>query len=228
MELARIWPPFGLEITAANDSQEITLRAMRDEDIAMLADATPADIFGNEIPDHAFGWLFDVDNNPAQFRWSNRAQMTPAHWSLDLVVVHDGEVVGSVDMRANDFPGNKTVETGSWIYHRLQGQGLGTLVRRAIAEISFNHFGAERLTTAWANSNIASAAVSAKLGYEKTADITVDSLGPDKHTASGVRAELLRENYEPDAKLTFTVKGVSPELKALLGIETPAAANNQE
>ncbi|MDO5506847.1 MAG: GNAT family N-acetyltransferase [Corynebacterium casei] len=218
MELARIWPPFGLEITAANGSQEITLRAMRDEDIAMLADATPHAIFGNEIPDHAFGWLFDVDNNPAQFRWSNRAQMTPAHWSLDLVVVHNGAVVGSVDMRANDFPGNKTVETGSWIYHRLQGQGLGTLVRRAIAEISFNHFGAERLTTAWANSNTASAAVSTKLGYQKTSDITVDSLGPDKHTAPGVRAELLRENYQPDTTLTFTVRGVSPELKALLGI----------
>lgn len=218
MELARIWPPFGLEITAANGSQEITLRAMRDEDIAMLADATPAAIFGPAIPEHAFGWLFDADNNPARFRWSNRAQMTPAHWSLDLVVVHAGEVVGSVDMRANDFPGNKTVETGSWIYHRLQGQGLGTLVRRAIAEISFNHFGAERLTTAWANSNTASAAVSAKLGYQKTADITVDSLGPAKHTAPGVRAELLRENYQPDANLTFTVKGVSPELQALLGI----------
>lgn len=218
MELARIWPPFGLEITAADGSQEITLRAMRDEDIAALADATPADIFGPDIPDHAFGWLFDVDNNPAQFRWSNRAQMTPAHWSLDLVVVHAGEVVGSVDMRANDFPGNKTVETGSWIYHRLQGQGLGTLVRRAIAEISFNHFDAERLTTAWAKSNKASATVSAKLGYEKTADITVDSLGPDKHTAPGVRAELLRENYQPDTNLTFTVNGVTAELKSLLGI----------
>lgn len=218
MELAGIWPPFGLEVTAANGSQEITLRAMRDEDFAVLADATPHDIFGPDIPEHAFGWLFDADNSPAQFRWSNRAQMTPAHWSLDLVIVHAGEVVGSVDMRANDFPDNKTVETGSWIYHRLQGQGLGTLVRRAIAEISFNHFGAERLTTAWANSNTASATVSAKLGYQKTSDITVDSLGPDKHTAPGVRAELLRENYQPDTTLTFTVNGVSPELKALLGI----------
>lgn len=218
MELARIWPPFGLEITATNGTQEITLLAMRDEDIAMLADATPHHIYGPDIPEHAFGWLFDSTNSPAQFRWANRAQMTPAHWSLDLVVVHAGEVVGSVDMRANDFSNNKTVETGSWIYHKLQGQGLGTLVRRGIAELSFNHFGAERLTTAWANSNTASAAVSAKLGYQKTADITVDSLGPDKHTAPGVRAEMLRENYQPDTTLTFNVNGVSPELKALLGI----------
>lgn len=218
MELARIWPPFGLEITAADGSQEITLRAMRDEDIAMLADATPAAIFGPAIPEHAFGWLFDADNNPARFRWSNRAQMTPAHWSLDLVVVHQGEVIGSVDLRANDFAGNKAVETGSWIYYNLQGQGLGTLVRHAIAELGFNHFGAKRLTTAWANSNHASANVSKKLGYKKTADITVDSLGPDKHTAPGVRAELTCADYQPNDNLTFTVAGVTPELKKLLGI----------
>lgn len=218
MELERIWPPFGLEITATNGRDEITLRAMRDEDIAVLADVTPADIFGPDVPDHAFGWLFDTSNSSAQFRWANRAQMAPAHWSLDLVIVHAGEVVGSVDMRANDFPGNKTVETGSWIYYKLQGQGLGTLVRHAIAEISFGHFGAQRLTTAWANTNKASATVSAKLGYRKTADITVDSLGADNHTAPGTRAELTGADYQHDENYAFTVNGVTSELKKLLGI----------
>ena len=86
------------------------------------------------------------------------------------------------------------------------------------AELGFNHFGAERLTTAWARSNKASAAVSAKLGYHVTADITVESLGPDNHTAPGVRAELLRSNYHRPAKLQCEVRGLTPELKSLLGI----------
>ena len=218
MDLARIWPPFGLEITASHAGEEISLRVMRDEDIAVLSDATPTDIFGSDIPEHAFGWLFDAANSPAQFRWSHRVQMSPAHWSLDLVVIKDGGVIGSVDMRANDFTTTKSIETGSWIYHCFQGRGIGTLVRHAIVELGFNHFGAERLTTAWARSNKASAAVSAKLGYHVTADITVESLGPDNHTAPGVRAELSRSNYHRPAELQCEVRGLTPELRSLLGI----------
>ena len=218
MDLARIWPPFGLEITASHAGEEISLRVMRDEDIAVLNDATPTDIFGSDIPEHAFGWLFDAANSPAQFRWSHRVQMSPAHWSLDLVVIKDGGVIGSVDMRANDFTTTKSIETGSWIYHCFQGRGIGTLVRHAIVELGFNHFGAERLTTAWARSNKASAAVSAKLGYHVTADITVESLGPDNHTAPGVRAELSRSNYHRPAELQCEVRGLTPELRSLLGI----------
>lgn len=218
MDLARIWPPFGLEITAHNGREEITLRAMRDEDILAIADVTPADIFGSEIPEHAFGWLFDAHNNPAQFRWAHRAQMSPAHWSLDLAIVHKGQVIGSVDMRANDFPANRSIETGSWIYYSLQGQGLGTLVRHAIAQTGFNHFGAAKLTTAWASSNKASAAVSANLGYATIAATTVEGLGPDNHTAPGERAELLRQNYQHPDNLHVTVDGVSPALEKLLGL----------
>src|SRR5699024_11363496 len=139
--------------------------ARRDEGIPATGAVPPADIFGRDLPEHAFGWLFDAHNTPAQFRWAHRAQMSPAHWSLDSAIVHKGKVIGSVDMRANDFPANKTIETGSWIYYSLQGQGLGTLVRHAIAQSGFNHFGAAKLTTAWASSNKASAAMSAKLGY---------------------------------------------------------------
>ena len=218
MDLARIWPPFGLEITVAHRGEEISLRVMRDEDIAVLSDATPADLFGPDIPEHAFGWLFDAHNSPALFRWEHRVQMTPAHWSLDLVVCKHNQVIGSVDMRADDFPNTKSIETGSWIYHRHQGRGIGTLVRHAVAQLSFHHFGAERLTTAWARSNKASAAVSAKLGYTTTAEITVESLGPDNHTAPGVRAQLLHSDYQQPEDQQVQVRGLTPELEQLLGL----------
>src|SRR5690625_4267329 len=218
MDLTRIWPPFGLEITASHASEEISLRVMRDEDIAVLNDATPTDIFGSDIPEHAFGWLFDETNSPALFRWSHRVQMSPAHWSLDFVVVQHNKVIGSVDMRAIDFSTTKSIETGSWIYHRLQGRGIGTLVRLAIVGLGFNHYGAERLTPPRARSNKASGAVSDELGYHVTADITVGSLGPDNHTAPGVRAELSRSNYHRPAELQCEVRGLTPELRSLLGI----------
>src|SRR5699024_6428763 len=199
MDLARIWPPFGLEITVAHRGEEISLRVMRDEDIAVLSDATPADLFGPDIPEHAFGWLFDAHNSPALFRWEHRVQMTPAHWSLDLVVCKHNQVIGSVDMRANDFPNTKSIETGSWIYHRFQGRGIGTLVSNAVAQLSFHH-------------------LCAKLGYTTTAEITVESLGPDNHTAPGVRAQLLHSDYQQPEDMQVQVRGLTPELEQLLGL----------
>src|SRR5699024_1760377 len=147
MDLARIWPPFGLEITAAHTGEAISLRVMRGEEIAVLNDATPTDIFGSDIPEYAFGWLFDETNSPALFRWSHRVQMSPAHWSRDFVVAQHTTVIGSVDMRAIASSTTKSIETGSCTYPRPQGRGIGTLVRPAIAALGFSHFCAEPPTT---------------------------------------------------------------------------------
>src|SRR5690625_5039031 len=108
MDLTRIWPPFGLEITAAHTGEEISLRVMRDEDIAVLNDATPTVIIASDISEHAFGWILDKANSPAQFRWEHRVQMSATHWALDLVVAQHNKVIASVDMRATDFSTTKS------------------------------------------------------------------------------------------------------------------------
>src|SRR5699024_7398324 len=102
------------------------------------------------------------------------------------------------------------------MYPRYHNCCIRTLDRHAVAQLSFDHFGAGRLTTAWARSNKASAAVSAKLGYTTTAEITVESLGPDNHTAPGVRAQLLHSDYQQPEDLQVQVRGLTPELKLLL------------
>ncbi|MFH0412568.1 GNAT family N-acetyltransferase [Corynebacterium sp. L4756] len=218
MELEFIWPPFGLEITVSNGRDELSLRVMRDEHIAAIAGVTPADIYGADIPDYAFGWLFDEDNNSAQFRWLNRAQTSPTQWWLDFIVMRGEEVVGTLSMRAPDFPETKSIETGSWIYHKYQGQGLGTLVRHALAATAFNHFGASQLTTSWADANVVSATVSSKLGYRKIKSIEVDNLGPGGQTTPGTQAMLERADYQQPSDIKVTATGVSPELKKLLGL----------
>lgn len=60
----------------------------------------------------------------------------------------------------------RTLETGSWLARRFHGQGIGTVMRRAICAFAFDHLGAERITSAAFLDNPASRAVSSKVGYQ--------------------------------------------------------------
>ncbi|WP_234462641.1 hypothetical protein [Corynebacterium macginleyi] len=87
-----MWPPFGLTIRASDATHPgVELRVMRDEDIAGIAGVAPEDIYGADIPDYAFPWLFNPRMNTAaaaaQFRWSNRAQLRPEKWSLASITL---------------------------------------------------------------------------------------------------------------------------------------------
>lgn len=119
-----MWPPFGLEVVTREEREqqhrEITMRVLRDEDLAIIHGVTPAQIYGDRVPEYAFDWLFRPPS--PHFRWSHRVSLSPEEWSLDCGVFMDGELVGVVDMRAQDFAHSREVETGSWIYHRHQGK----------------------------------------------------------------------------------------------------------
>lgn len=222
--LTQVWPPFGVRIEVATPERSIALLGLTDAHLPLLAHASEESVYGPNTPDHAFPWLFAPDSerarNSAQFRWLNRVNFQPAAWSLDLVVFDGDTLIGAVDLRATDFAFRRTVATGSWIFHRFQGQGFGTLVRHAIAGFCFDHLGAERVESGWILGNDASARVSAKLGYVKVKNIQVPA-GPDSIPLPGELAELTRERYRqihPDAP-TVTVSGLTPELRAMMGVE---------
>nr|WP_324011076.1 GNAT family protein [Parvimonas sp. C2] len=145
---------------------------MRDEDIAAIAGVAPEDIYGADIPDYAFPWLFNPRMNTpaaaAQFRWTNRAQLRPEKWSLDFIVrdAHSGEILGTIDARAEDFATTREIATGSWVFHRFQGLGVGTLIRHAVVSFGLDYLGAQAMSTSWVAHNEASARVSQKLGYQ--------------------------------------------------------------
>ncbi|MDY3126672.1 MAG: GNAT family protein [Corynebacterium sp.] len=212
MDLTQIWPPFGFQITAANAAHDIVLRTMRDEDIAALAGASATDIFGPQVPSYAFPWLAGSPSDTAAFRWSQRLHFHPHHWELPLVIALNGEPIGTVDIRADDFSSTRTVNTGSWIYYAQQGQGLGTLVRHAIAVAAFEHFQAVKLISQFYTDNTRSAAVSAKLGYTVLPDISRDDIG------TLATAELCKADYTCPQDVTVTVSGLSDQLKQLMGV----------
>lgn len=192
-----MWAPFRVSIHVG----ELTLRVLRDSDIAAIHGVTAAEIFGEPLPEHTFPWLKEKPD--PSFRWAHRADMSPEEWSLDFGVHLDGEVIGSVDLRAKNFPHNHEVETGSWIYHRLQGRGIGTQIRHAAAVFCFEHLGACQLRSECDPGNAASQAVSRKLGY----------------TINGNKAVLRKEDYQPGPEVT--VRGMTEELGAMLGVRCP-------
>ncbi|WP_165242796.1 GNAT family N-acetyltransferase [Corynebacterium lizhenjunii] len=220
--LAQIWPPFGLQVVATDERRRIELRALRDEHIAQLAGVTPEAIYGSDVPEYAFSWLFGQPPvwAGAQFRWGHRASMSPQEWTLDCGVFLDGQLCGAVDLRAQNFAQTREVETGSWIYHRYQGQGIGTLVRHAVAATCFEHLGAHSLRSHWVVGNAASAAVSAKLGYKVYRTAVGGSNGPDGVELPVEDARLDRKDYQPGG-VRVQVSGVTPQLRALLGIDGP-------
>lgn len=188
-----MWAPFRVSIHVG----ELSLRVLRDSDIAAIHGVSAAEIFGEPLPEYTFPWLKQKPD--PSFRWAHRAQMSPEEWSLDFGVHLDGEVIGSVDLRAKSFADNGEVETGSWIYHRLQGRGMGTQVRHAAAVFCFDYLRARRLRSEWEPGNAASQAVSRKLGY----------------TIEGNKAVLRKEDYQPGPEVA--VAGMSEELRAMLG-----------
>lgn len=224
LDTERLWPPFALRIAASDGTNDIELRIMRDEDIAAINGVTAEEIYGPDVPRHAFGWLFgDAPSwSSAQFRWAHRATMSPQEWSLDCVVMRGGEVIGVVDMCAENFSVTREVETGSWLYHRVQGRGIGTLVRHAVAQFCFGYLGAASLKSGWVEGNTASAGVSAKLGYVVFSREDEGELlyGPDGIRLPHEYGRLLKEDYEQvhaKGATRVAVTGVTPALKELLG-----------
>ncbi|RDI74063.1 Acetyltransferase [Gaiella occulta] len=92
----------------------------------------------------------------------------PHDWSLNLLVWHGDELVGSQSLRAELFAEEREVATGSWLGRAFQRRGLGTEMRAAVLELAFRDLGAQAATSAWLEGNEASRRVSARLGYSET------------------------------------------------------------
>lgn len=199
-----LWPPFSLRIQV----EDLELIAVDDSHVQALSAVTAEDIYGADIPDHAFIWLKELPLNSLKYRWANRVSMSPAQWSLDLVALRDGVIVGTIDLRTTNFADTRTVETGSFVFYRYQGQGVGTLMRHAVAVYAFDYLGALEMTTAWAKNNPASEAVSRKLGYQ----ITGETRDPGGFLCDAAR--LTRAAYRRDPQVSVT--GHTVELQRLL------------
>jgi RimJ/RimL family protein N-acetyltransferase len=108
----------------------------------------------------------------------------PADWTLNLVVVHGGTVVGTQSLSASDYAVLREVSTGSWLGRQYQGRGIGTAMRAAVLALAFDGLGAEFALSDAFTDNAASLTVSRKLGYADD--------GMTRHVIGGRPAESRR------------------------------------
>lgn len=128
-----------------------------------------------------------------RFHWRARAEWSPERWQLLLGVFADGELWGSMDGLAVEFPRLRSVKTGSWLLPQARGRGLGTEMRAAIVQLFFA-IGAREVRSSAHPDNAASLGVSRALGYVEDGTEMIS-------TAAGgieaIRVRLRREDWTP-------------------------------
>lgn len=198
------WPFSELRIT----SGEVLLRGVTDDDLEPLLAALPADLELDPRME-VFAALPESQDRERRFvagLWRHRGQWSPASWCLDLVVEHEGAVVGVQSLEGDDFPTLRTVDSASWLAGHARGRGLGTAMRAGILALAFDHLGAEAAVTSAEHSNAASLGVSRRLGY-------VDNGVGRVHGAAGAvdlqYLRLSREAWRAGGR-TAEITGVEP------------------
>lgn len=165
MTMADHWPMTGLRLRTGS----LELRLPDADDLAVLAELAAAGVHDPAVQPFLVPW---TDASPAEralstmrYHWSCWGNWQPANWSLNLVAVLDGVVVGTQEIGATDFAVLREVGTGAWLGLDYHGQGIGTRMRAAVLALAFDGLGAEFATSAAFAGNDASQAVSRKLGY---------------------------------------------------------------
>ncbi|MFF3176205.1 GNAT family N-acetyltransferase [Streptomyces sp. NPDC057900] len=159
------WPLYGLRIRTPRLELRLPDLGLLDELASVAADGVHApDTMPFTVP-----W---TDGTPAergravfQHVLASVANWSQREWSLSLVVLHEGRVVGRQDVMAKDFAVTGEVSTGSWLGLGYQGRGIGTEMRAAALHLAFAGLGARTAVSAAMTDNPRSLGVSRRLGY---------------------------------------------------------------
>jgi RimJ/RimL family protein N-acetyltransferase len=202
--MSRHWPLFALRIRTPRLELRLPNQELLDDliDVALDGVHDPS-----EMP-FAVTWTDaprdELPLNTLQFHWGQLASFRRDDWSLGFVVLVDGAVVGTQGIGAARFPVLRQVGTGSWIGLRHQGQGIGTEMRAAILHFAFDSLqAAYAVSGAWTD-NVASLAVSRKLGYRengRTRMVRRDA------PAEQINLRLSRDEWEPHRRDDIEVDG---------------------
>jgi RimJ/RimL family protein N-acetyltransferase len=199
-----VWPFFDLRIR----SGEVLLRGLTDADLPALLEAMPDDL---ELdPAHeTFPNLAPADDRRRRLVteiWKHRGTWSVDAWCLDLVVEHEGRVVGIQALEGEKFLSLRTVDSYSWLAAAVRGRGLATLMRTGVLALAFDHLGAEVAVSSARTDNQPSLAVSRRLGYvDNGFSRTVTPTGPFELQ----HVRLTRETWQGSGR-TADVTGVEP------------------
>lgn len=163
--LADLHPVLGLRVRAG----DLELRGLTDDDLLDLCELAHHGIHDPARMPFAQPWTDappdELTRRTSEYHWLTRATWSPQHWSLQLGVWRDGQLVGCQGLEARDYLVTHTAETGSWLGLAHQGQGIGTAMRRVICAFAFDHLDAVEVTSSAFADNPASLAVSRAVGY---------------------------------------------------------------
>ncbi len=172
--LASYWPLADLRLrltigAGSGSAGSLELRLPEADDLAALAALAEAGVHDPAAQPFSAPW---TDVEPAararsvlQYHWRCLGGWVPDDWTLNLVVVRDGAVVGTQGVSARNYAILREVGTGSWLGRQHQGQGTGTAMRAAVLALAFDGLGADYAISGAFTDNAASLGVSRKLGY---------------------------------------------------------------
>ncbi|MGW0160322.1 GNAT family N-acetyltransferase [Mycobacterium sp. NPDC003323] len=152
--------------------RDVELAAPTDTQLAVLARyaATPEAVLP-AAHTHFVKWIdgrtpTEIEQQRIARVRSNRDLSAGPGWTLDLAVLVDGRPVGLQSISGfEQWPRHRVVGTTSWLIASHQRRGLGTAARAAVLEFAFAHLRAASARSWALDENVASAAVSTRLGY---------------------------------------------------------------
>ncbi|MER5393022.1 GNAT family N-acetyltransferase [Saccharopolyspora sp. NPDC002686] len=211
------FPLVGLKLT----TPRLEVRLPSPDELGELAELAGNGVHDPDLMPFTEAWTDGTPDqvalNVIQHYWRHLGSWTPQHWALNLTVFHDGAVVGQQSIGARDLAITREVSTGSWLGQRYQGRGIGTEMRAAVLHLAFACLDAEEAVSSAIEHNVASRAVSRKLGYQ-----------PDGSHREAVRGDLAvvhrlrltRADWERHRTVPVEVEGLAPCLP-LLGVDVP-------
>jgi RimJ/RimL family protein N-acetyltransferase len=206
------YPLLALRLT----TPRLELRLPTSEELSALADLAAGGIHDPSVMPFSAQW---TDQEPAErarsvirYHWLRLSSSTPEDWSLNLTVFKDGVVVGQQSIGARNLSVRREVETGSWLGQRHHGQGIGTEMRAAVLHLAFAGLHAEEAVSGAFDHNLASLAISRKLGYQPD--------GIERHVIRGAlsilhRLRLTRASWEQHRAVPVRIDGLAPCLPGL-------------
>ena len=206
MALSR-WPLADLRLQTPG----LELRWPSPEDLDALAELAALGVHDPKVQPFMVAWTDTSPDERArstmQYHWSRWGSWQPTDWTLELVVIRDGVVVGSQGVGGRDFAVLREVSTGSWLGRHHQGRGIGTQMRAAVLHLAFEGLKARHAVSAAFGDNAASLGVSRKLGYRDD--------GSEWHVVRGRpamirRLRLTRADWQAARTVPVQIHGLEP------------------
>ncbi|MFJ5676610.1 GNAT family N-acetyltransferase [Streptomyces sp. NPDC093097] len=205
----QVWPLYRLRIT----TPRLELRLPDLDLLGELAESAAAGVHDETRMPFTVPWtaVGPEERGRATFQYvlGTLANWRAEDWTLSLVVLRDGQVVGLQDLSAADFAVTREAGTGSWLGLAHQGQGYGTEMRAAVLHLAFAGLGARAVTSSAMTDNPASLRVSEKLGYVPDG-LAVTSVQGVARTLRRLR--LNRADWEAHRSLPVEIHDLAPGL----------------